>query len=246
VDLDHVALATRDVTEPLGVLVGELGATVLGGGQQRGFRPMQVRLGDAERGMTVELLEPWDWARNDFLVRFLDRHGDGPHHLTVKVDDFDAALEAVRATGREPVGVNRADPSWVEAFILPRDAFGTVVQLAAPSSEHRMADRFAYARAHGAEGWPVWWPEVGSRAPAAVALLRVVLRTGDLAGARAFFGDVLGGTVSTPRPGSVDLRWPGGAKLRLEDGDGPGGIVRLELDGPARDLTIAGTRFVGG
>lgn len=239
-----MALATRDVTEPLRVLVGELGATVLGGGAQRGFRPMQVRLGDAEHGMTVELLEPWDWETNDFLARFLDRHGDGPHHLTVKVDDFDDALDAVRATGREPVGVDRSDPFWREAFILPRDAFGTVVQLAATGLDHRMADRFRHAREHGAEGWPVWWPDVGPRAPRAVRLLRVVLRTDDLSGGRAFFGDLLGGVVSEPAPGVVDLRWPGGAQLRLEAGDGPGGIVRLEVDGPARDLTIAGARFV--
>ena len=239
-----MALATRDVTEPLRVLVGELGATVLGGGQIPGFRPMQVRLGDAEHGMTVELLEPWEPATNDFLARFLDRHGDGPHHLTVKVDDFDDALDAVRATGRDPVGVNRADPFWREAFILPRDAFGTVVQIAALSRDYAFASRFASARSHGPEGAPVWWPPVGPRAPEAVRLRQVVLRTSDLAGAGAFFGDLLGGEVGAHGPGFVELRWPGGAQLRLEAGDEPGGIVRLELDGPPRDLLIAGTRFV--
>ena len=45
--LDHVALATTDVTEPLRVLVGELGGTILAGGHSVGFRPMQVHMGDA-------------------------------------------------------------------------------------------------------------------------------------------------------------------------------------------------------
>jgi catechol 2,3-dioxygenase-like lactoylglutathione lyase family enzyme len=246
VDLDHVAVATREVSEVLRFLVGELGGTVLGGGQQPGFRPMQVRLGDAEHGMTVELLEPWEPAANDFLARFLDRHGDGPHHLTVKVDDLDAALDAVRATGRDPVGVNRANPWWREAFILPRDAFGTVVQLAATSLAYPVAQRFAYARTHGPEGAPVWWPSVGPRASEAVRLRQVVLRTGDLPGAHAFFGDLLGGRVGAHRSDFVELSWPGGAQLRLEAGDGPGGIVRLELDGPPRDEVVAGTRFVSG
>ncbi|HSO95041.1 MAG TPA: VOC family protein, partial [Acidimicrobiia bacterium] len=151
-DLDHVALATRDVTEPLHLLVAHLGATILSGGQMPGFRPMQVRVGDATDGMTVELLEPWEPTANDFLARFLDRHGDGPHHLTFKADNFDEALDAVRATGREPVGINRADPMWLEAFVLPRDAFGTVVQIAHQTPEYPFESRFAFARRHGPAG----------------------------------------------------------------------------------------------
>jgi catechol 2,3-dioxygenase-like lactoylglutathione lyase family enzyme len=244
VDLDHVAVATRDVTDALRVLVEELGATVLSGGQMPGFRPMQVRLGDEAEGMTVELLEPWEPTVNDFLARFLDRHGDGPHHLTFKADDFDAALDAVRATGRDPVGINRADPMWLEAFVLPRDGFGTVVQIAAQAPDYPFASRFGFARAHGPEGAPAWWPPVGPRAPEAVRLRQVVLRVEDLPGASAFFGDVLGGAVVGDGGDFVELRWPGGAQLRLERGEGTGGIVRLELDGPPRDLVIAGTRFV--
>ena len=128
-----MALAATDAVPALTRFVTELGGTVLSGGESVGFRPVQVRVGDASRGMTVELLEPWDTARNDFLARFLAGHGDGPHHLTFKVDDFDAALGRVAATGRTPVGVNRADPNWMEAFLLPREACGTVVQLAARS-----------------------------------------------------------------------------------------------------------------
>lgn len=239
-----MALATRDVTEALHVLVAHLGATILSGGQMPGFRPMQVRVGTATEGMTVELLEPWGTTANDFLARFLDRHGDGPHHLTFKADNFDEALDAVRATGREPVGINRADPMWLEAFILPRDAFGTVVQIAHPSPDYPLESRFAFARTHGPEGAPVWWPAVGARADDAVRLRQVVLRVEDLPGAYAFFGGLLGGAVAGHGGDFVEVRWPGGAQLRLERGAGPEGIVRLELDGARRDLRIAGTRFV--
>jgi hypothetical protein len=244
VELDHVALAIRDASEPLRVLVGELGGTVLSGGQFSGFRSVQVRLGDGQRGMTVELLEPWETAANDFLARFLDRHGDGPHHLTVKVDDFEVALDAVRATGRDPVGVNRSDPSWLEAFVVPGEAFGTVVQVASEPPGFAVAARFAHARAHGPDAGPAWWPPGPARAADAVALLRVVVRTDRLREARAFFRDLLGGRVAAEGPEFVALRWPGGAHLRLERHDGPGGIARLELDGEPRELRVAGTRFV--
>ena len=101
-DLDHVAIGLRDVTQSLFTLVGELGGTPIRGGEVVGFRAMQVRLGDAERGMTVELLEPFDVHLNDFLVRFLERHEHGPHHLTFKVDDIEFELiESIFASRHE-------------------------------------------------------------------------------------------------------------------------------------------------
>lgn len=245
-DLDHVALAATDAAAPLARFVAELGGTVLSGGQFLGFRPVQVRVGDARRGMTVELLEPWDAARNDFLARFLAVHGDGPHHLTFKVDDFDAALERVAATGRTPVGVNRSDPNWMEAFLVPREACGTVVQLAAqrdPGPD--FAARFAEAQGAGPIGSPAWWPPLPAPAPAVAVLERVVVRTPDLDQARAFFGDLLTGAEETVEPGAVGLCWPGGGRLRLESGHASGGVDRLELAGDAPERILAGTRVVG-
>jgi len=44
-DLDHVALAAADTSPALRFLTGDLGGTILFGGQAIGFRPMQVWLG---------------------------------------------------------------------------------------------------------------------------------------------------------------------------------------------------------
>ncbi len=240
-----MALATADAGPALAVLVGELGATILSGGQFPGFRPMQVRVGDAERGMTVELLEPWEPERRDFLARFLARHGDGPHHLTFKVEDFDAALDAVRATGRTPVGVDRSDPSWREAFVMPAEAFGTVVQLAAQDHAPDWGAIYAAAAAGQPMASPAWWPEPPRPAPVAATLERVVLRTDARADALRFFGALLGGEEAAADGRGTELVWPGGGRLLLEDGAGRPGIDRLELAAPARARVVAGTRVVG-
>jgi catechol 2,3-dioxygenase-like lactoylglutathione lyase family enzyme len=245
--LDHVALATRDVAEPLATLVGGLGATVLSGGHSVGFRPMQVFLGDGTGGMKVELLEPWEAERNDFLERFLTRHGDGPHHLTFKVDDLEATLDRLAAAGITPVRVDLSRPEWREAFLLPRDAQGTVVQLAHTTFELGLPlDEYRAAHERGPMGEPRWWPEPPPRNAVAATLRRVVLRARDLDRARRLFVDLLGGAPVAPGDDErLELQWPGGARLLLEHSPTVmPGIDRLELaGGAAQVLTVAGARF---
>ena len=246
--LDHVALATRDVTEPLAVLVGRLGATETAGGNWVGFRSMQVFLGDDDGGMKVELLEPWEPEHNDFLERFLSRHGDGPHHLTFKVDDLEETLARVLEAGLTPVSVDLSQPEWREAFLMPRDAQGTVVQLADSTfSQGLPIDEYRAARRDGAMGSPRWWPDPPPAPPDHARLRRVVLRTRDIDATRALYVELLGGTPVErgPEGSALELEWPGGGRLAFDlVPDAEPGIDRLELDGPPGELTILRTRFV--
>jgi catechol 2,3-dioxygenase-like lactoylglutathione lyase family enzyme len=247
-DLDHVALATRDVTPALELFVGDFGGTVLFGGHGPGFRPMQVRLGDADEGMTVELLEPWDVEANDFLDRFIGGHGEGPHHLTFKVDDLVATLERVRASGFQPVGIDLSDPEWKEAFIHPREAHGTVVQLA--EAHHELPTRaalLAHVREHGPNGHPKWWPDPPDPGERRGFLRRVVVGTPSVAATLGFFAGLLGGREIGAGEGWVELAWPGDGRVKLEHRpDRVPGVDRLEMDvdGPAGEVVAAGTRLI--
>jgi methylmalonyl-CoA/ethylmalonyl-CoA epimerase len=247
--LDHVALATHDAGAALSVLVSQWGGTILFGGQAVGYRPMQIRLGDAEEGMTVELLEPWEAERNDFLARFLARNGEGPHHLTFKVDSLAEMLDRVTEAGLTPVGVDLSDPTWKEAFLHPREAHGTVVQLAETTYDDvSFAELFAHVRAHGPDGNPRWWPEPAPSTDTAVrvALRRVVLATPDIGATLTFYERLLDGEVVDTGEGWAEVAWPGGGRLRLEAGRGAGGVTRLEADadGSGHEVIVAGARFV--
>jgi methylmalonyl-CoA/ethylmalonyl-CoA epimerase len=248
VRLDHIALATRDAARPLATLVGGFGGTVLSGGLAIGYRPMQVHLGTAESGMKVELLESWRADENDFLERFLARHGEGPHHLTFKVDDLEATLERVGDFGLTPVGVDLSMDMWKEAFLQPRDAHGTVVQLASSSSAQKTAlEEYALVRHHGMAYAEVWWPEPPPRAPEVTFLRRIVMATPSVVDALHFFVGLLDGEQVDAGEGWVELAWRGGGRIRFEQRDDqPPGIDRLELEGPApaRELVVAGTRLV--
>ena len=244
-DLDHVAIGLKEVREPLFALVGKLGARIHGGGLGVGFRSMQVRLGRFdEPGMNIELLEPWQADRFDFLARFLDRHGDGPHHMTFKVEGIRQELERLRSQGIFPVNESLDNPWWREAFILPKQAHGTVAQVAESMIDpEQLRDKVTE------EGWGIvqWWPAPPERADVEIVLRRVVLGVADLAPAVEFYEDVMLGRRTDEGDGWVHLGWPRGGAIKLEQRPGqPSGIDRLECehDGPRQELAIGGARFV--
>ena len=245
-DLDHIALAAHDTAPALRFLTGHLGGTVIFGGQSVGFRPMQVWVGDKTGdGMPVELLEPWLTERNDFLARFLERRGEGPHHMTFKVPDIEAAIGRARDAGIEPVNIDMSDPEWKEAFLMPRDAHGTVVQLA--QSNHGFgtrADLLAHVAANGPDQHPRWWVDPEPATGAVARLRRVVVRTPSLDETVAFFHDLLHGEVEAARDSRVDLVWPGGARIAIEHhADAAPGVDRLVVEGLDEPVELIGTKF---
>lgn len=125
--LDHVAIAVEQWADAWPRFVTRLGGKWASGGYGPGFAPSQF---DYANDFRLEVLAPHDVPVNDFLRRFLDRSGPGPHHLTFKVADLRAALVEVEAAGYRPVAVDFSDPTWLEAFIHPKDGPGVLVQLA--------------------------------------------------------------------------------------------------------------------
>ena len=53
--------------------------------------------------------------------------------MTFIVGDLRRAVERARAAGLRVVDEDYRDPRWQEAFISPRSAFGTIIQLAQTS-----------------------------------------------------------------------------------------------------------------
>jgi catechol 2,3-dioxygenase-like lactoylglutathione lyase family enzyme len=237
-DLDHVAIALKDVTETVRALVGELGVPVLFGGANFGFRAMQLDGGD----LRIELLEPWNVEANDFLARFLERSGEGPHHLTFKTDDIVRELARAEAAGYQPVGVSIDNPWWREAFIHPKEAGGTVVQIAESGIEPEHLDQEVREYGPGR-----WWAEPPDPARERAMLRRVVVVTDEVGRALGLYADLLRGQTVGHGEGWIELGWPGGGRITLEAAAGrPEGIHRLEWThrGQRTERVIGGTRIV--
>jgi catechol 2,3-dioxygenase-like lactoylglutathione lyase family enzyme len=192
--LDHVAVAAEKMADAWPRYAGDLAGRWVGGGDTEGFTSAQVEYAN---GMRVEVLEPFNVERNDFLRRFLDRNGPGAHHLTFKVKDIRSALKTVEEAGFHPVGVNLSSPWWMEAFLHPKEAPGIVVQLA--QSDHAEDDE--------EEWWspiPDGFPE--PRTPEPATLVRVVQAVADLDSALALFGGLLSG-IEQDRGEDEAARW---------------------------------------
>jgi methylmalonyl-CoA/ethylmalonyl-CoA epimerase len=131
--LDHTAVAVHSIRDALRLYRDALGGEYLMGGDQDTWRWLQVRFRD---GGKVELLEP---LGEGFLSRFLEKHGEGLHHMTFKTDDLPAAIEHVQGLGYELVDIQLDDPHWREAFLRPSGAHGTLIQLAWSSQPDEVA-----------------------------------------------------------------------------------------------------------
>lgn len=69
-------------------------------------------------GGRVELLAPSS-DRSGFVLKFLERYGEGVHHLTFVVDDLRAEVARLRASGQRVFGEDYSNSHWMEAFISP-------------------------------------------------------------------------------------------------------------------------------
>lgn len=222
IDLDHLAIAAEHAFENFARYYADLGGVPQGGGYSPGFHWSQVRFDSSVAGgrMKIEMLEPADVAQFDFLRRFLDRNGPGPHHMTFKVPDLAATLAEVGAKGYEPVSVDLESPTWKEAFLHPRQCHGVVVQLAqlGPDATGDPAD------SSDDDLWPAGEPPIPPSPARAARLDRVVHLAADPNAAHQLFADVLGGEPVGEGDSAEgrwsELRWPGGGVLRLVEPTG--------------------------
>lgn len=84
------------------------------------------RIGD----VTIELMQPT--SPDSPVARFLDKRGEGIHHVCFAVDDVAEALGEVRAAGLETVDEEPrpgGDGHTLVAFVHPKSLFGVLTEL---------------------------------------------------------------------------------------------------------------------
>jgi methylmalonyl-CoA/ethylmalonyl-CoA epimerase len=126
-ELDHVAIAVRDLDAAIAFYQETFGATVAHREDIERDGVSEALLQVAES--YVQLLTP---TRDDSPVaKYLDAKGEGIHHVGYRVADCAAALKAATDAGARAIDAAPRPGSrgTTVAFLHPKTAFGTLIEL---------------------------------------------------------------------------------------------------------------------
>jgi methylmalonyl-CoA epimerase len=126
-EIDHVAIAVRDLDAAIDYYRRAFGATVdhRETVESDGVEEAMLKVADSY----VQLLTP---TRDDSPVaRALDKRGEGLHHVGYRVANCAEALESMKTAGATPIDASPRPGSrgTTVAFIHPKGSFGTLIEL---------------------------------------------------------------------------------------------------------------------
>ena len=126
-DIDHVGIAVRDLDATVAWYQQMFGATVA----QReriesdGVDEALIKVADSY----IQLLTPY--TDSSPLAKYMEKNGEGIHHVGYRVADCGEVLEHVKDQGARVVDEHPRTGSrgTTVAFLHPKTAFGTLIEL---------------------------------------------------------------------------------------------------------------------
>ena len=123
--ISHLGVAVKNMEEARefyrSVFGVESGEPMVGGGGT--VSASLIELDNA----TVELLEPI--GTEGAISRFLEKRGEGIHHICYEVDDINAEIESLKAKGIEALGKPTPGAEGLSVFLHPKGTHGVLVEL---------------------------------------------------------------------------------------------------------------------
>ena len=63
------------------------------------------------------------------MGRYLTKHGEGFHHISISVENLDEAIGYFESRGIRVLAANTDDPNWKHCYLHPQDVHGVLVQV---------------------------------------------------------------------------------------------------------------------
>jgi len=135
--IDHVGIACRDLEEKIAFYESVFGLAVVSREviSEQGVKEAMLRVAEAPAGTSyVQLLEPL--GPDTPVGRFLQRRGEGVHHVGYGVTDITAALASIGAAGVRLIDQRPRHGSLGAsiAFVHPADVGGVLTELVEAAS----------------------------------------------------------------------------------------------------------------
>jgi methylmalonyl-CoA epimerase len=126
-NIDHIGIAVSNLQESLSFWETSLGIELHGIEEvaEQKVRTAFLPIDDTE----IELLEPT--SAESSVAKFIEKRGEGLHHIAIRVDDIEAALAELKAKGIQLIDEtprNGAGGSRI-AFVHPKSTHGVLLEL---------------------------------------------------------------------------------------------------------------------
>lgn len=127
--IHHIGIAVHSLDEALKFYRDTLGLHVHASAtvEDQGVKAALLTIGDSE----IELLEPL--SPESGVGKFLERKGEGLHHICFQTSDVAAELEGLKAKGVQVIDEQpRLGLAGMICFLHPKASRGALVELATP------------------------------------------------------------------------------------------------------------------
>ncbi|MFQ6003121.1 MAG: methylmalonyl-CoA epimerase [Candidatus Zixiibacteriota bacterium] len=125
--IDHIGIAVKDLKDAEKLYSDAFGLEV---SDEIDVPERRLRIAFTEiSGVKLEFLMPTD--KESVVAKFIDKRGEGIHHICFEVDDIENAVSELKSKGMELV--DEKPRLGVEGdrivFLQPKSAFGVLVEL---------------------------------------------------------------------------------------------------------------------
>jgi len=125
--VDHIAIAVKDLDEALSTYekIFGLKPEKIEDVPEQGVKAALIPIGD---GSEIELIQPIDTESG--VAKFLEKKGEGIHHIAFEVENVDQELKSLAAQGVELIDKEpRSGLAGRIAFLHPKSTRGVLYEL---------------------------------------------------------------------------------------------------------------------
>jgi methylmalonyl-CoA/ethylmalonyl-CoA epimerase len=133
-EIDHVGIAVSDLDRAIALYEGTFGMPLVHREtvEAQGVEAVLLDIGDGH----IELLAPL--GPETVVGKFVEKRGEGLHHVAYRVADIDATLASLKEAGVDLIdaearlGIRQSRV----AFLHPRSTGGVLTELVEPAGDH--------------------------------------------------------------------------------------------------------------
>ena len=122
--ISHLGIAVKNLEEARKFYRSTLGLEsadpIIGGDGT--IKVSMVEIGNA----LIELLQPV--GSEGVIAKFLEKHGEGFHHICYEVDDINAEVASLKSKGIDVLGDPRPGAEGMSIFLHPRGTHGVLIE----------------------------------------------------------------------------------------------------------------------